>query len=200
MLALVSCAIQDKPQLRYVLLLLGITGACLFYGDGVITPAISVLSALEGLEVASAALKPYTLPIALTILLMLFLFQKKGTAGIGRFFGLITLLWFFTIGVLGLVQIVQQPGIVAALNPVHAIRFIVGQPGATFLILGAVVLCVTGSEALYADMGHFGRKPIQLAWFSVVMPSLVLCYLGQGALLLRLPGAAVNPFFMMVPK
>lgn len=182
------------------MLLLGITGACLFYGDGVITPAISVLAALEGLEVASAALKPYALPIALAILLMLFLFQKKGTAGIGRFFGPITLLWFLTIGVLGLLQIIQQPGIVAALNSAHALRFIVGQPGTTFLILGAVVLCVTGSEALYADMDHFGRKPIQLAWFSVVMPSLVLCYLGQGALLLRQPEAAANPFFMMVPK
>lgn len=200
MLALVSRSIQDKPRLRYILLLLGITGACLFYGDGVITPAISVLAALEGLEVASQALKPYTIPIALTILLMLFLFQKKGTAGIGRFFGPITLLWFMTIGALGLLQIVEQPGILLALNPVHAVRFIVAQPGTTFLILGAVVLCVTGSEALYADMGHFGRKPIQLAWFSVVMPSLVLCYLGQGALLLRQPATAVNPFFMMVPK
>ena len=200
MLALVSRSIADKPRLHYILLLLGITGACLFYGDGVITPAISVLAALEGLEVASEALKPYTLPIALTILLMLFMFQKKGTAGIGRFFGPITLLWFITIGALGLLQIVQRPDILLALNPWHAARFIVGQPGTTFVILGAVVLCVTGGEALYADMGHFGRKPIQLAWFSVVMPCLVLCYLGQGALLLRQPSMAVNPFFMMVPK
>ncbi len=200
MLALVSRSIPEKPKLRYMLLLLGITGACLFYGDGVITPAISVLAALEGLEVASEALKPYTLPIALTILLMLFMFQKKGTAGIGRFFGPITLLWFVSIGVLGFLQIIEHPGILSALNPVHAVRFVVAQPGTTFLILGAVVLCVTGSEALYADMGHFGRKPIQLAWFLVVMPSLVLCYFGQGALLLRQPGVAVNPFFMMVPK
>ena len=200
MLALVSRSIPERPKLRYMLLLLGITGACLFYGDGVITPAISVLAALEGLEVASEALKPYTMPIALTILLMLFMFQKKGTAGIGRFFGPITLLWFVSIGGLGLLQIIEHPGILLALNPVHALRFVVAQPGTTFLILGAVVLCVTGSEALYADMGHFGRKPIQLAWFLVVMPSLVLCYFGQGALLLRQPGVAVNPFFMMVPK
>ena len=200
MLALVSRSMPEKPKLRYILLLLGITGACLFYGDGVITPAISVLAALEGLEVASEALKPYTLPIALTILLMLFMFQKKGTAGIGRFFGPITLVWFASIGVLGLLQVIEQPGILLALNPVHALRFVVAQPGTTFLILGAVVLCVTGGEALYADMGHFGRKPIQLAWFLVVMPSLALCYFGQGALLLRQPGMAVNPFFMMVPK
>ena len=200
MLALVSRFMQGNPKLRSMLLLLGITGACLFYGDGVITPAISVLSATEGLEVASEAFKHYLIPITLGILLVLFLFQKKGTAGIGRFFGPIMLLWFAAIGVLGVVQIIHRPDILLALNPLHGLQFVARQPLTTFFILGAVVLCVTGSEALYADMGHFGRRPIQLAWFLVVMPPLVLSYLGQGALLLREPETAINPFFMMVPK
>jgi KUP system potassium uptake protein len=200
MLALVSRVMHGNPKLRSMLLLLGIAGACLFYGDGVITPAISVLAATEGLEVASEAFKHYLIPITLGILLVLFLFQKKGTAGIGQFFGPIMLLWFAAIGVLGVVQIVHRPDILLALNPLHALQFIVRQPLTTFFILGAVVLCVTGGEALYADMGHFGRRPIQLAWFLVVMPPLVLSYLGQGALLLRQPETAINPFFMMVPK
>ncbi|MDO5653148.1 MAG: potassium transporter Kup [Brachymonas sp.] len=200
MLALVSRSLTDQPKLRYVLLLLGIAGACLFYGDGVITPAISVLAAVEGLEVASRAFKEYVIPLTLIILLALFVFQKKGTAGIGKFFGPIMLLWFLAIGALGVAQIVQRPDILQALNPLYAMRFVAAQPLTTFFILGAVVLCVTGGEALYADMGHFGRRPIQLAWFFVVMPPLVLNYLGQGALLLREPGATANPFFMMVPK
>ena len=200
MFALVSNSIQGRPKLRYVLLLLGLMGACLFYGDGVITPAISVLSAVEGLEVASEAFKHYIIPITLSILLVLFVMQKKGTAGIGKLFGPVMLLWFITIGSLGVMQIVQQPGIVAALSPLHALRFIAEQPRTTFFILGAVVLCVTGGEALYADMGHFGRKPIQWAWFLIVMPPLAMNYLGQGALLLSNPEAAENPFFMMAPK
>ena len=201
MLALVSRVMQGgNPKLRSMLLFLGIAGACLFYGDGVITPAISVLAAVEGLEVASEAFKHYLIPLTLVILLVLFLFQKKGTAGIGRFFGPVMLLWFAAIGALGVAQIIHRPDILLALSPLHALQFISGQPLTTFFILGAVVLCVTGGEALYADMGHFGRRPIQLAWFLVVMPPLVLSYLGQGALLLRQPGTAVNPFFMMVPK
>ena len=200
MFALVSNSIQGRPKLRYVLLLLGLMGACLFYGDGVITPAISVLSAVEGLEVASEAFKHYIIPITLSILLVLFVMQKKGTAGIGKLFGPVMLLWFITIGSLGVMQIVQQPGIVAALSPLHALRFIAEQPRTTFFILGAVVLCVTGGEALYADMGHFGRKPIARAWFILVLPALVLNYFGQGALLLENPEAARNPFYLLAPS
>ena len=182
MLALVSRVMHGgNPKLRSMLLFLGIAGACLFYGDGVITPAISVLSAVEGLEVASEAFKHYLIPLTLGILLALFLFQKKGTAGIGRFFGPVMLLWFVAIGALGVAQIVYRPDILLALNPLHGLQFIARQPLITFFILGAVVLCVTGGEALYADMGHFGRRPIQMAWFLVVMPPLVLSYLGQGA-------------------
>ena len=181
---------------KYVLLILRADN----HGEGVITPAISVLSAVEGLEVASEAFKHYIIPITLSILLVLFVMQKKGTAGIGKLFGPVMLLWFITIGSLGVMQIVQQPGIVAALSPLHALRFIAEQLRTTFFILGAVVLCVTGGEALYADMGHFGRKPIQWAWFLIVMPPLAMNYLGQGALLLSNPEAAENPFFMMAPK
>ena len=200
MLALVSRSLHGREKLRYVLLVLGILGACLFYGDGVITPAISVLSAVEGLEVASDAFKAYVIPLTLGILLALFVMQKTGTSGIGKLFGPVMLLWFCSLGALGIYQIAQRPDIVAALSPMHAITFIAHQPKTTFFILGAVVLCVTGGEALYADMGHFGRRPIQLSWFFIVMPPLVLNYLGQGALLLNNPAAASNPFFHMGPK
>jgi KUP system potassium uptake protein len=199
MLALASQSVRDKPRLRKVLLLVGIFGTCLFYGDGVITPAISVLSAVEGLEVVSPAFKSAVIPLTLVILFGLFAVQKRGTAGIGKFFGPITLVWFASIAVLGLVHIADNPSILWALSPHHALRFIIGQPLVTFIILGAVVLCVTGGEALYADMGHFGRKPIRLAWFSVVMPALTLNYFGQGALLLQNPEAVKNPFYMMAP-
>ncbi len=199
MLALASQSVKDRPQLRKVLLIVGIFGTCLFYGDGVITPAISVLSAVEGLEVISPTFKKYVIPLTLVILFGLFAVQKRGTAGIGKFFGPITLVWFASIAVLGLVHIADNPSILWALSPHHALRFIISQPLVTFIILGAVVLCVTGGEALYADMGHFGRKPIRLAWFSIVMPALTLNYFGQGALLLQNPEAVKNPFYMMAP-
>jgi KUP system potassium uptake protein len=199
MLALASQAVKDKPELRKWLLAIGIFGTSLFYGDGVITPAISVLSAVEGLEVISPAFKQYVVPITLVVLFALFFVQKRGTAGIGKFFGPITVLWFVSIAVLGISHIVDHPEILAALSPHHALRFMWEQPGTTFIILGAVVLCVTGGEALYADMGHFGKKPIRLAWFSIVMPCLTLNYFGQGALLLANPEAVKNPFFNMAP-
>lgn len=199
MLALASQSVKDKPKLRRVLLLVGIFGTCLFYGDGVITPAISVLSAVEGLEVISPAFKKYVIPLTLVILFCLFFVQKRGTAGIGKFFGPITVVWFVCIAVLGISHIVDNPAILWAVSPHYALSFIWSNPGTTFIILGAVVLCVTGGEALYADMGHFGKKPIRVAWFFVVMPSLTLNYFGQGALLLQNPEAVKNPFFLMAP-
>lgn len=199
MLALASQAVKDRPELRKWLLAIGIFGTSLFYGDGVITPAISVLSAVEGLEVVSPAFKQYVVPITLVVLFVLFFVQKRGTGGIGKFFGPITVLWFLSIAVLGVSHIVGHPEILGALSPHHALRFMWEQPGTTFIILGAVVLCVTGGEALYADMGHFGKKPIRLAWFSIVMPCLTINYFGQGALLLEDPEAVKNPFFNMAP-
>lgn len=200
MLALASQSVKDRPALRKWMLLIGIFGTCLFYGDGVITPAISVLSAVEGLEVVSPNFKKAVIPLTLVILFGLFAVQKHGTAGIGKFFGPLTLLWFVTIAALGVAQIVTHPEILWALSPHHALGFILENPGTTFIILGAVVLCVTGGEALYADMGHFGKQPIRLAWFSVVMPALTLNYFGQGALLLSEPEAVKNPFFNMAPE
>ncbi|WP_029527264.1 potassium transporter Kup [Polaromonas glacialis] len=199
MLALASTAVQDRPQLRRVLLLVGIFGTSLFYGDGVITPAISVLSAVEGLEVISPTFTRAVIPVTLVILFILFAVQKHGTAGIGKFFGPITIVWFAVLAILGVSQIVTHPEILLAINPYYALTFMWNNPGTTFIILGAVVLCVTGAEALYADLGHFGKKPIRLAWFSVVMPSLVLNYFGQGALLLSNPEAVKNPFYLMAP-
>ena len=200
MLALASIAVKDRPALRQGLLAVGIFGTALFYGDGVITPAISVLSAVEGLEVISPHFKHYVVPITLVVLFALFVVQKRGTTGIGRFFGPVTLVWFLTIAALGVAQIVGHPEILGALSPLHALRFMWEQPGTTFIILGAVVLCVTGAEALYADLGHFGKRPIRLAWFLVVMPCLTLNYFGQGALLLERPEAVKNPFFNMAPE
>jgi KUP system potassium uptake protein len=199
MLALASQSVIDRPNLRRVLLLVGIFGTCLFYGDGVITPAISVLSAVEGLEVISPAFKKYVIPITLVILFGLFAVQKRGTTGIGKFFGPITVVWFLCIAALGISHIIEDPDVLWAISPTYAIGFIWRNPGITFIILGAVVLCVTGGEALYADMGHFGKKPIRLAWFSIVMPCLTLNYFGQGALLLTHPEAVKNPFFNMAP-
>ena len=200
MLALASTAVKDKPRLHRVMLVVGIFGTCLFYGDGVITPAISVLSAAEGLEVISPDFKRFVMPMTLLILFGLFAVQKYGTSGIGKFFGPITLVWFAAISALGVMHIATEPAILWAISPHFAFNFIVEQPGTTFIILGAVVLCVTGGEALYADMGHFGKKPIRLAWFVVVMPALTLNYFGQGALLLRQPEAVSNPFFKMAPE
>ncbi len=199
MLALASQSVKDRPELRRVLLIIGIFGTCLFYGDGVITPAISVLSAVEGLEVISPAFKRYVIPITLVILFGLFAVQKRGTAGIGRFFGPITVVWFAVLALLGVSHIVDHPEILWAISPHYALGFMWNNPGTTFIILGAVVLCVTGAEALYADLGHFGKKPVRLAWFSVVMPALVINYFGQGALLLANPAAVKNPFYMMAP-
>ncbi|MBP9906942.1 MAG: potassium transporter Kup [Rhodoferax sp.] len=199
MLALASTSVKDKPKLRRALLYVGIFGTCLFYGDGVITPAISVLSAVEGLEVVSPTFKRAVIPLTLVILLGLFFVQKRGTADIGKFFGPITLVWFATIALLGVSHIWHNPEILLALSPHYALGFMWANPGTSFIILGAVVLCVTGGEALYADMGHFGKKPIRLAWFTIVMPALTLNYFGQGALLLSNPLAVKNPFFMMAP-
>ena len=199
MLALASQAVKDKPRLRAVLLAVGIFGTSLFYGDGVITPAISVLSAVEGLEVVSPRFAEGVIPLTLLILFCLFAVQKHGTGGVGRYFGPITLVWFFTLAALGVSNIVRHPEILTAISPHHAVRFMWHHPGTTFIILGAVVLCVTGAEALYADLGHFGKKPIRLAWFAVVMPALTLNYFGQGALLLERPDAVKNPFFLMAP-
>ena len=200
MLALASMAVKDRPVLRHRMLIVGIFGTCLFYGDGVITPAISVLSAVEGLEVVSPAFKKYVIPLTIIILFGLFAVQKRGTSGIGKFFGPITVVWFAAIAALGVYHIASHPEILWAISPHHALRFIFTEPEVTFLILGAVVLCVTGGEALYADMGHFGKKPIRIAWFFVVMPALTLNYFGQGALLLSEPEAVTNPFFNMAPE
>ena len=199
MLALASQTVKHQPRLRKWLLLVGIFGTCLFYGDGIITPAITVLGAVEGLEVISPTFKKYVVPITLVILLMLFMVQKRGSASIGRFFGPVMVAWFVAISALGVLNIADNPGILRAISPHYALRFIFEQPGITFIILGAVVLCVTGAEALYADMGHFGRRPIRVTWFSIVMPSLTLNYFGQGALLIKHPEAVKNPFFMMAP-
>ena len=200
MLALASQAVKDRPRLRRFLLVIGIFGTCLFYGDGVITPAISVLGAMEGLEVVSPQFKRFVVPLTLVVIFLLFSVQKRGTAGIGKFFGPITLVWFAVLAILGVVHIADNPVILKALSPHYAIMFMWNNPGTTFILLGAVVLCVTGAEALYADLGHFGKKPIRLAWFSVVMPSLILNYFGQGALLLQNPLAVKNPFYMMAPS
>ena len=199
MLTLASRAVSDQPALRRVLLIVGIFGTCLFYGDGVITPAISVLGAVEGLEVISPQFKKYVVPLSLVILFFLFLVQKRGTAGIGKFFGPITLVWFTVLAGLGIFHIVGNPVILKALSPHFAFIFVWNNPGTAFIILGAIVLCVTGAEALYADMGHFGKRPIRIAWFTVVMPALTLNYFGQGALLLAKPETVKNPFYMMAP-
>jgi KUP system potassium uptake protein len=200
MLALASQTVKDKPKLSSTLFLVGMFGTSLFYGDGVITPAISVLSAVEGLEVISPHFTKAVIPLTLIILFLLFWVQKRGTAGIGKFFGPITATWFVCIALLGVRQIMGHPEILAGLSPHYAVGFIWNNPGTSFIILGAVVLCVTGAEALYADLGHFGKKPIRLAWFSIAMPALTLNYFGQGALLLANPEAVKNPFFMMAPS
>jgi KUP system potassium uptake protein len=184
---------------RATLVVLGLFGAALLYGDGMITPAISVLSAVEGLHVATPVLAPYVVPITVVILLGLFSLQRRGTARIAAVFGPLTLAWFTALAALGVGQVVREPSVVAALDPRHALGFFGANGGTAFLTLGGVFLVVTGAEALYADMGHFGPRPIRLAWFTVVLPALVLNYLGQGALLLRDSTAIENPFFRMVP-
>ncbi len=197
--ALVQRSLPVAAPLSYTVGILGIFGTALFFGDGVITPAISVLSAVEGLEVAAPDLKRFVLPITLAVLVALFAMQKHGTERVGRIFGPITCLWFAALAVLGVVEIVQNPAVLAAANPVWAIRFFVEHGVLAWLALGAVVLAVTGGEALYADMGHFGRVPIRLAWLGLVLPSLVLNYFGQGAFILSHPGEVANPFYELVP-
>jgi KUP system potassium uptake protein len=187
------------PRGAKVILGIGLCGAALFFGDAIITPAVSVLSAVEGLEVVSPAFKEWVIPLTLVVLFCLFAVQKRGTTGIGRFFGPITLVWFATISVMGVSHILKHPEILYALSPHYALQFMWRQPGTTFIILGAVVLCVTGAEALYADMGHFGKRPIRIAWTAFVLPALALNYAGQGALLLRDPAAVENPFYLSFP-
>lgn len=192
---------HEKAQWkRRYLIRLGLLGTALLYGDGMITPAISVLSAVEGLELISPTLKPYIIPITVAILIGLFSVQKYGTAKVGKAFGPIMLLWFSIIGFLGLIKIVQMPEILMAVNPYYAAHFLATHLWTGLLILGSVVLVVTGGEALYSDLGHFGRGPIQKAWFYIVLPCLLLNYFGQGVLLLNDPSATVNPFFLMAPK
>ena len=184
---------------RHALVLLGLFGAALLYGDSMITPAISVLSAVEGLEVATPVFRPYVIPITIAILVGLFAIQYRGTAGIGKVFGPVTLIWFLVLAGMGALQVVRHPGVVAALNPLLGAGFFAENGGRGFLVLGSVFLVVTGGEALYADMGHFGVLPIRLTWFVLVLPSLLLNYFGQGALMIADPAAAENPFFLMVP-
>ncbi len=200
LLALVSSAIKgDGGARRTPILVLGVIGASLFFGDAVLTPAISVLSAVEGLEVGTAALKPYVIPIACAVIATLFAFQRHGTAAVGTLFGPICLLWFLALGAVGLYNIAQNPVVLQALNPLHALRFVTGHGVASFVVLGAVLLAFTGAEALYADMGHFGKRAVRLAWFGLVLPALVLNYFGQGALLIARPEALVNPFYLAYP-
>ena len=200
LLALASQSVKDQPRLRRVLLMIGVFGVALFFGDGIITPAISVLSAVEGLEIVTPRGKPYVVPISLVVLVMLFAVQRRGTGDIGKFFGPITVVWFFAIGIFGFIQVAQNPHVLVAVWPTHALRFAVDHYQIAFITLGAVFLCVTGAEALYADMGHFGKQPIRVAWFGLVMPSLILNYFGQGALVLSNPKAAENPFYLMMPE
>src|SRR6202045_3499806 len=186
---------------RGAILVVGLVGAALLYGDGAITPAISVLSAVEGLKVDAPALAPVVVPVTLLILIALFLVQRRGTGFIGGIFGPIMLCWFIAIGILGLRGIMLSPGILAAFSPVYAVDFLLhAPPVVAFAVLGATFLAVTGGEALYADMGHFGRGPIRLAWFAIVLPGLFLNYFGQGALLLVEPQALENPFFQLAPN
>jgi len=184
---------------RHIMIILGIFGAALLYADGALTPAISVLSAVEGLEVATPALVTWVIPITLMILVGLFLLQSRGTASIGALFGPVMAVWFVVLGALGLAAIIRQPGVLVAVLPTHAVEFFLQDVGRGMIVLGAVFLVVTGGEALYADLGHFGHRAIQLAWFSIPLPCLMLNYFGQGALLLRDPTAAENPFFHLAP-
>jgi len=200
LLALATASIRTRPRLQAILLPIGVFGAALFYGDAVLTPAISVLSAVEGLEVGTAAFKPYIVPIAVGILIALFMIQKHGTGVVGLIFGPICGAWFLSLGAVGIWNISKAPAILQAIDPLHALHFVTAHGFASFIVLGSVLLAITGAEALYADMGHFGRRAIRLAWFSVVFPALVLNYFGQGALLMTDPRALENPFFLSYPS
>lgn len=198
--ALATPITPSRKSEKWFLLALGIFGAALLYGDGILTPAISVLSAMEGISVATPRLTPFVVPATISILVGLFLIQSRGTAGVGKIFGPVTLLWFVILGVLGVAQIVHFPQVVSAVSPLHAVSFFAREGWHGFVILGSVFLVVTGGEALYADMGHFGTRPIRLAWFTVALPGLLLNYFGQGALLLEDPATAANPFYMLAPE
>jgi KUP system potassium uptake protein len=199
LLAFSTNQLQKHPRLAWLAATLAVAGASLFYGDAVITPAISVLSAVEGLSVAAPGLQPWVVPLTITILIILFSIQSRGTGSVGKLFGPITIVWFIVMAGLGLNSIAQTPVVIHAIDPRYAMQFALQAPGLAFLTLGAVFLAVTGAEALYADMGHFGPKPIRLGWFILVFPCLMLNYLGQGALLLRNPDAIKNPFYLMAP-
>ena len=199
LLALAAKATGDKPQLRRVLFTIGVFGASLFYGDAVLTPAISVLSAVEGLEVGTNAFKPYIVPISMGLLIGLFLIQKHGTGVVGMLFGPVCALWFVALAASGVWNISKTPQVLAALNPMHALAFVTSHGYASFIVLGSVLLALTGAEALYADMGHFGKRAIRIAWFGLVAPALVLNYFGQGALLIADPKAIENPFYLAFP-
>ncbi|KVU81177.1 potassium transporter Kup [Burkholderia ubonensis] len=200
LLALAASSVASRPRLRRALLVVGVMGASLFFGDSVITPAISVLSAVEGLEVVAPVLKTYVIPVTLAALIALFIMQKHGASGIGAVFGPVMVSWFVVIGIAGAVNIAQMPAILFALDPLRGLAFCLHHRWLAFVALGAVVLSLTGAEALYADMGHFGKRPIRVTWFGVVFPSLALNYLGQGALLLAHPGALQNPFYRLFPQ
>jgi len=202
-MALIALALKDakgKPHLERFIMIIGILGAAMFFGDGMVTPAISVISAVEGLEVATPFFKPFIIPITLIVLFGLFFVQKRGTAAIGALFGPVMLVWFATLAILGVSNIIQAPGVLVAFNPAYGLSFLTHNPAVAIVAMGAVVLSVTGAEALYADMGHFGSKPIRLAWFGYVLPALMLNYFGQGALMLRDPTAIQNPFYLSAPS
>lgn len=201
-IALLTLALGERTgagRRNRILITLGLCGAALFYGDGVITPAISVLSAVEGLEIIAPGFEPWVVPITLVVLFGLFLLQRRGTAMVGALFGPIMVIWFVVLALLGVMAIVRNPGVMAALSPWPGLHFLLTHPGLGFFSLGAVVLCITGAEALYADMGHFGARPIQFAWLGLVLPALVLNYFGQGAVLLTDPASVENPFYLMAP-
>jgi len=200
LMALAQRSVSGSPRARWVLAAIGIFGASLFYGDGVITPAMSVLSAVEGLEVAAPSLDTYVVPVCLVILVLLFTIQRHGTDFVGKAFAPVMSVWFIVLAWLGLRQLVEHPQVLYALNPTYAVRFFMEHGRQAFIALGGVVLALTGGEALYADMGHFGKKPIRLAWFFFVLPALLINYFGQGALLLHDPSAIENPFYRMVPE
>ena len=199
LLAMAASSVKQYPAWTGMLLAVGVFGASLFYGDAVLTPAISVLSAVEGLDVGTSAFKPYIVPIATGILVALFLIQKQGTGFVGLVFGPVCALWFVSIGAVGVWNIVRHPSILEALNPTHALGFVTGHGFASFVVLGSVLLAITGAEALYADVGHFGKRAVRLAWFGLVAPALVLNYFGQGALLIANPKALQNPFYLSYP-
>ncbi len=203
LLALTALALRDTgatPRRHALIMMAGLVGAALFYGDGIITPAISVLSAVEGLKVATPLFDPYVIPISLVLLAALFALQRQGTAKVGGSFGPVMLLWFAVLAVLGAIQIVRNPFVLQALNPLYAVDMFVRSPSRGFIVMGAVFLAVTGAEALYADMGHFGRRPLRLSWLYIVFPALILNYFGQGALVLAQPAAIENPFYYLAPS